>query len=233
MASVDDLGTRPPDTGSGVTVAPRRLRKETVVFCAAVLLSQLLLGAKPSADRFTWAMENFPVWFGLILIPLTDRKFPLSRLCLFLLALHALILALGGHYTYAKVPLGEWAKSWFGWQRNHYDRVGHIAQGFIPAILVRELLIRSARLPRSKWLPVLVVACCLAFSACYELLEWGAALATGEAATEFLGTQGDVWDTQWDMFLALCGSIGSLLLLSRWHDTSMLRSLDDPVFLKD
>ncbi len=178
-------------------------------------------------------MENFPVWIGLIALPFTDRKFPLSRLCLVLLALHSVILAVGGHYTYAKVPLGDWTKEWFGWQRNHYDRLGHIAQGFIPAIFIRELLIRSARVSRSWWLPVLAVACCLAFSACYEFLEWGAAIFSGEAANDFLGTQGDVWDTQWDMFLAFCGSIVSMLLLSRWHDASMLRSLDGPVYLKD
>jgi putative membrane protein len=178
-------------------------------------------------------LENFPVWFGLVLLPLTDRRFPLSRLCLVLLAIHAVILMVGGFYTYAKVPLGDWAKEWFGFQRNHYDRLGHVAQGFIPAIFVRELLIRSARLRRAFWLPVLVVACCLAFSAVYELIEWWAALATGEAATDFLGTQGDIWDTQSDMFCALIGSIAALALLSRAHDTSMMRSVPDPVYVED
>jgi putative membrane protein len=214
-----------PKTPSGPWI-----RRETLAICGVVLLVQVLLGLKPTADRFTWALENFPVWIALVAIPLTDRRFPLSRLCLVLLALHSVILAVGGHYTYAKVPLGDWAKSWFGWQRNHYDRLGHIAQGFVPAILVREILIRSARVPRTRWLPVLVVACCLAFSACYEFLEWGTAVFSGAAATDFLGTQGDNWDTQWDMFLALCGSITSVLLLSRWHDASMLRSLETPVY---
>ena len=208
------------------------MRRETITFVVVVLIFQVALGISPRADRLTWALENFPVWFGLIMIPLTDRKFPLSRLCLVLLAVHALILMVGGFYTYAKVPLGEWAKGWFGFERNHYDRFGHIAQGFIPAVLVRELLIRSARVRRSLWLPVLTVACCLAFSAFYEFIEWWAAMATGSAATEFLGTQGDVWDTQWDMFCAFAGAIASVLLLSRWHDASMLSSLPDPVYLE-
>ena len=159
-----------------------------------------------------------------------NMRYLAGCLCLVLLGLHAVILMVGGFYTYAKVPLGEWARDWFGFHRNHYDRLGHIAQGFIPAILVRELLMRSARLPRSWWLPVLTVACCLASSALYEFIEWWTALASGPAATDFLGTQGDVWDTQWDMFCAFGGAIGSMALLSRWHDRSMLQSLPDPVF---
>lgn len=208
------------------------MRRETWLACGAIVAIEIFLGVKPTADRFTWMLENFPAWIAVVLIALTDRKFPLSRLCLVLIVVHALILAVGGHYTYAKVPLGDWAKDWFGWQRNHFDRVGHLAQGFIPAIFTRELLIRSARVPRSRWLPALVVCCCVAVSASYEFLEWGTALATGEAADAFLGTQGDVWDTQWDMFLALIGAIVSLTMLSRAHDTSMLRSIDAPVYLK-
>lgn len=209
------------------------MRGETALFCAIVLLAEILLGLSPRADRPTWALENFPVWIGLILLPATDRRFPLSRLCLVLLAFHALVLMVGGYYTYAKVPLGDWMKEWFGFQRNHYDRLGHFTQGFVPAILVRELLIRSARVPRTFWLPVLVVAVCLAFSACYEFLEWWTALLSKEAATNFLGTQGDVWDTQWDMFLAAVGAVTSLLLLSRRHDRSMLHSVSDPVYRAD
>jgi putative membrane protein len=209
------------------------MRREAIILVVVILALDIALGIAPRADRLTWALENFPVWFGLVLLPLTDRRFPLSRLCLVLLAIHAVILMVGGFYTYAKVPLGDWAKEWFGFQRNHYDRLGHVAQGFIPAIFVRELLIRSARLRRAFWLPVLVVACCLAFSAVYELIEWWAALATGEAATDFLGTQGDIWDTQSDMFCALIGSIAALALLSRAHDTSMMRSVPDPVYVED
>ncbi len=187
---------------------------------ALVLTEQLLLGWSPSADRLTWALENFPVWIGAFVIAFTYRKFPLSSLCLWLLAVHSLILAVGGHYTYAKVPLGDWARDVFHLARNHYDRLGHVAQGFVPAILAREILVRKLKL--NGWpLAVLVVACCLAFSAFYELIEWWTALVSGESATAFLGTQGDIWDTQWDMCLALIGSIASLLLLSRWHDRSL------------
>ena len=127
----------------------------------------------------------------------------------------------GGHYTYAEVPLGEWAKSAFGFARNHYDRLGHLAQGFVPAVLAREVLLRKTPLRRGGWLRLLVTSVCLAFSALYELVEWAMALATGEAATAFLGTQGDPWDTQWDMFLALCGALLAQALLSRLHDRQL------------
>ena len=190
------------------------------LIAALVLAEQLLLGWSPSTDRLTWALENAPVWIGAVAIAFTWRKYPLSHLCLWLLAVHSLILAVGGHYSYAKVPLGDWARDAFHLTRNHYDRLGHVAQGFVPAILVREILVRKLKL--NGWsLPVLVVACCLAFSAFYELIEWWTALVSGEGATAFLGTQGDIWDTQWDMCLALIGSIASLLLLSRWHDRSL------------
>lgn len=188
---------------------------------AFVLLLEIALGISPQADRMTWAMENAPVWIGIIAWFGTRRRFQLSRLCLVLFALHAIILMVGGHYTYSRVPLGDWAKDVLGLARNHYDRLGHFAQGFIPAIFVRELLLRVARLPRSRWIPVLVVCACLAFSAFYEFIEWWTALLTGDAATDFLGTQGDPWDTQWDMFLAFCGAIAAQLALSRWHDRSM------------
>jgi putative membrane protein len=162
------------------------------------------------------------VWIGFVALAFTHRKFPLSTLCLVLLAVHSLILAVGGHYTYAKVPLGDWARDTFHLARNHYDRLGHVAQGFVPAILIREILVRKLAL-RGFAVPLLTVACCLAFSAFYELIEWWTALATGEGATAFLGTQGDIWDTQWDMCLALVGSIAALLALSRRHNASMLR----------
>lgn len=192
-----------------------------VAVISAVLALNLALGLAPQADRLTWVLENAPVWIGVALWFATRRRFQLSRLCLGLLGLHAVILMVGGHYTYARVPLGDWAKDWFGFTRNHYDRLGHFAQGFMPAILVRELLLRVARLPRSRWIPVLVVSVCLAFSAFYEFIEWWTALLTGDAATDFLGTQGDPWDTQWDMFLALVGAVTALALLARRHDRSM------------
>jgi putative membrane protein len=194
-------------------------------FAAACILLvvglEILLGLAPKADRMTWAMENAPVWIGLVAWGWTRKDFQLSRLCLVLFALHAVILMVGGHYTYAKVPLGDWVKDWLGLARNHYDRLGHFAQGFIPAIFVRELLLRVAKLPRSRWIPVLVVCACLAFSAFYEFIEWWTAVLTGDKATDFLGTQGDPWDTQWDMFLAFCGAIVAQLTLARWHDCSM------------
>lgn len=171
----------------------------------------------------TWALENVPVWVGLGLLACTHRQFPLSSLCLHLLAIHSVILAVGGHYTYAKVPLGEWARDAFGLARNHYDRFGHFAQGFIPAVFVRELLLRKTPLRPGGWLSFLVVSVCLAFSACYEFFEWGTAVLTGEAASDFLGTQGDPWDTQWDMFLALVGALCSVATMRRWHDASLKR----------
>ncbi len=188
---------------------------------AVVLAAQVALGVSPKADRMTWALENGPVWLGLVLLACTHRRFPLSALCLHLFALHSLILAFGGHYTYAKVPLGEWARDAFGLARNHYDRIGHFAQGFVPAIFVRELLLRNTPLARGGWLNFLVVCVCLAFSACYEFFEWWVAVLTGEAAEAFLGTQGDPWDTQWDMFMALVGAMCAVVLLSRQHDASL------------
>ena len=133
------------------------------------------------------------------------------------------MLVVGGHYTYARVPLGEWARDWFGWTRNNYDKLGHFTQGFVPAMLTRELLVRTSALKGSKWLGFLVGCVCLAFSAFYELLEWFAAITSGAAAEDFLGTQGDPWDTQTDMLLALVGAIAALLLLSRAHDRSMAK----------
>jgi putative membrane protein len=188
---------------------------------ALVALLEIALGIAPKADRMTWAMENVPVWIGIIVWLWTRKRFQLSRLCLFLFTLHAIILMTGGYYTYAKVPLGEWAKHSFGLERNHYDRLGHFAQGFVPAIFVRELLLRVAKLPRSRWIPILVVGMCLAFSAFYEFIEWWTAVLTGDKATDFLGTQGDPWDTQWDMFLAFCGAIVAQLALPKLHDRSM------------
>jgi putative membrane protein len=137
--------------------------------------------------------------------------------------IHAGILMLGGHYTYAQVPLGFWMEDWLGFHRNNYDRIGHLAQGFIPAIVAREVFIRRSPLRGTRWVPFVVVCFCLAFSALYELIEFWTALSAGAGATDFLGTQGDPWDTQWDMQLALIGAIVSLVLLSRWHDRQMAR----------
>jgi putative membrane protein len=153
----------------------------------------------------------------------TRRRFPLTPLAYRLIFVHALILMLGGRYTYAEVPLGFWVKDALGLARNHYDRLGHFAQGFVPAIVAREILIRKTPLRPGRWLFFLVTCVCLAVSAVYELVEWWTAVATGEAATAFLGTQGDPWDTQWDMFLALLGALIAQLALARVHDGQLER----------
>ncbi len=168
-------------------------------------------------------LETLPIMVGLPVLIWTRRRFPLTPLLYRLLFLHALILALGGHYTYAEVPLGFWVQDLFGLARNHYDRLGHLAQGFVPAILVRELLVRTSPLAGNRWLPVLTVSVCLAFSAFYELIEWWGALILGAEADAFLGTQGDPWDTQWDMCLALIGAVAALATLSRLHDRQLAR----------
>jgi putative membrane protein len=174
-------------------------------------------------DRFTWLLEVAPVLLGAPVLVALRQRFRLTRLVYTLLWLHAIILMVGGKYTYAEVPLGFWLQDAFGFSRNHYDRIGHFAQGFIPAMLAREVLIRRAPLAGSRWLPFLVVCFCLAFSALYELIEFWTALATGEAAEAFLGTQGDVWDTQWDMQMALIGAVAALATLSRLHDRQLAR----------
>ena len=174
-------------------------------------------------DRFTWLLEVAPVLIGAPILVALRRRFRLTRLVYTLLWIHAIILTVGGKYTYAEVPLGFWLQDVFGFSRNHYDRIGHFAQGFIPAMLAREVLIRRPPLRGSRWLPFLVVCFCLAFSALYELIEFWTALATGDAAEAFLGTQGDVWDTQWDMQMALIGAVTALATLARTHDRQLAR----------
>jgi putative membrane protein len=175
-------------------------------------------------DRFTWWLEVAPIFLGVPALILLYPRLRLTPLVYTLIWIHCGILMLGGHYTYAQVPLGFWMERWFGFTRNHYDRIGHFAQGFIPAMLAREIFIRRSPLAGSRWLPFMVICFCLAFSAFYELVEFWTALAEGSAATDFLGTQGDPWDTQWDMMLALIGAIVSLLLLSRVQDRQLARS---------
>lgn len=220
-----------------------------------LLLPILGWSAMRPHDFFTWFLEVVPVLIGVPLMIAVRRRFPLSTLLLVLVWLHCVVLIVGGHYTYARVPMGEWWMQWFGWTRNNYDKLGHLAQGFVPAILTREILLRTSPLgdacrgrvgqgsegreleaaatsgnggalgrpTRSRWLPFLVVSVCLAFSAFYELIEWGAAVLSGAAAEDFLGTQGYAWDTQSDMALALVGAMAALALLSGWHDRSMAR----------
>ncbi len=174
-------------------------------------------------DAFTWFLEVFPAALGFVLMWATRRRFPLSRLVYLGIWMHALILMVGGHYTYAEVPLFNHLKDILELSRNHYDRIGHFAQGFFPALVAREILLRTSPLRPGKWLFFIVVSICLAFSAFYELIEWWVALGSGAAADAFLGTQGDVWDTQWDMFLALVGAVTAQALLAQAHDRSLSR----------
>jgi putative membrane protein len=174
-------------------------------------------------DRFTWWLESLPIVAGIPAIVALQKKFPLSSLLLVLIWFHGVVLVVGGHYTYALVPLGDWAKDWFGWTRNNYDKLGHFAQGFVPAILARELLVRKSPLRGSRWLGFLVVCVCLAFSAFYELIEWFTAVTQGSAADDFLGTQGDPWDTQTDMLFALIGAIVAVGFFSGLHDRSLAK----------
>lgn len=201
--------------------SPRSWREPLALLAVAALL--LVVSGFGPRDRFTWWLEIAPILVAVPILLASARRFPLTPLVYRLVFLHALILMLGGHYTYAEVPLGFWMKDLFGFARNHYDRIGHFAQGFVPAILARELLLRRTPLRPGGWLAFLVASVCLAISACYEFLEWWAALSTGEAATAFLGTQGDPWDTQWDMFLALLGALTAQLFLSRSHDRQLAR----------
>ncbi len=191
---------------------------------SAALVGLLALSGWRPHDLPTWAMEIAPVAIVLVILWLTHRRFPLTPLLYALIFVHALILMLGGHYTYARVPLGDWLRDAFALGRNPYDGIGHFAQGFIPAIAARELLLRHTGLQRGAWLAVVIVLACLGISALYELIEWGAAVALGQGAEEFLGTQGDPWDTQKDMALAGVGAASALLLLSRLHD-HQLRAL--------
>ena len=198
----------------------RARSREPLVLLILALGSLVWSGIGPK-DRFTWLLEVLPVLIGGPVLVATHGRFPLTPLLTRLLFLHAVILMVGGHWTYAEVPLGFWMKETFHFARNHYDRIGHLAQGFVPAILAREILLRRTALRPGGWLFTIVTAICLSFSALYELFEWGTAVATGSAADAFLGTQGDPWDTQWDMFLCLLGALAAQLLLSRAHDRAL------------
>ena len=174
-------------------------------------------------DYFTWILEVFPAIIGAVVLAATYRRFRFTQLVYTLIALHMIILMVGGHYTYAEVPIGNWIRDYFELTRNHYDRVGHFAQGFVPAMIAREVLLRLNVMRSGGWLSVFVVSLCLAFSALYELLEWTVSALTGSAGDAFLGTQGDVFDTQKDMGMALVGAITALLLLSKLHDRQLER----------
>lgn len=174
-------------------------------------------------DYPTWALEVSPAVIGAAVLAATRRTFPLTTLVYALILVHALILIVGGHYTYAEVPFFDTLGEWFGWERNNYDKLGHFAQGFVPALIARELLLRLRVVNGRGWLAVIVVAVCLAISAVYELIEWGVALLSRQAAESFLGTQGYVWDTQSDIFWCGIGALCALVLLSRVHDGQLRR----------
>lgn len=196
----------------------------TLVVALAVALAVLLAisGVAPY-ERGTWLMEVAPILVAVPVLAFTYRNFPLTRLLYVLIFLHAVVLLVGGAYTYARVPFGFWMQDVLGLDRNPYDKIGHFAQGFVPALVAREVLARGGYVQGRKMLTFVCLSIAMAISACYELVEWGAALALGQGAEEFLGTQGYVWDTQSDMWYALLGAIASLLLLSRWHDREMAR----------
>jgi putative membrane protein len=196
-------------------------KEGTALFLAGGAL--LTLSGIAPHDRPTWVLETFPIFIAAPLLIVTARRFPLTPLAYRLIFLHALVLMLGAHYTYALVPIGAWLQEAFDLSRNHYDRLGHFMQGFAPAMIAREILLRTSPLRPGKWLFTLVAAVSLAISACYEFIEWAAAVILGQGADAFLGTQGDVWDTQWDMFLALLGALGSQLLFARLHDRQLAR----------
>jgi len=198
-------------------------RSRPLLAAAAALVALLAVSGYNPYDRGTWVLEVFPIVIVLPLLLATWRRFPLTNLLYFLIFVHALVLMLGGAYTYARVPLGFWIADLLDAARNPYDKIGHFFQGFVPAIAAREVLLRGGHVRRGKMLSFLVLCVVLAASACYEFIEWWAALLLGQGAEEFLGTQGYVWDTQSDMFYALIGACAALALLSRLHDRQMER----------
>ena len=191
----------------------------------AVTLAVLAWSGYHPKDRLTWLLEVAPAIIAAAAIGALYPRWRFTPLVLVLVAIHAAILMVGGKYTYAEVPLFSWLRDEFGLARNYYDRVGHFAQGFVPAMVAREILLRHFVLPRGAWLFTLVAATCLAISALYEFIEWWVAVGTGEAAEAFLGTQGDIWDTQWDMFLALCGCLLAQFCLSGMHNRQLRRTI--------
>jgi len=188
-----------------------------------IFITTLLWSGLHPKDRVIWVLEVLPAMIGFVLLVATRRSFPLTGLAYFLILSHCIILMVGGHYTYAEVPLFERIRDWFDLGRNNYDKLGHFAQGFVPAIIAREILLRKTIVSSRAWLAFIVVSVCLAISAFYELIEWWVAVFSEEAAEAFLGTQGYAWDTQSDMMYALVGAIAALVLLTRVHDRQMKR----------
>jgi putative membrane protein len=198
-------------------------RPHLLLILLAVMLICLVISGWAPYDRTTWTLEIFPILIALPILLISYRSFPLTNLLYGLIFLHALVLMLGGAYSYARVPLGFSLQEWLDLSRNPYDKIGHFFQGLVPALVAREILLRRSVVPAGKMLAFLVIAIVLAISASYELIEWAAALMLGQGADEFLGTQGDPWDTQSDMFLALLGAIAALALFSRLHNRQLAR----------
>jgi putative membrane protein len=213
-------------SGGAARAKMKNVARSHLALLGAVL-AVLVWSAWRPYDRFTWWLEVTPGLVGLLVLIATYSRFRFTTLCYTLIALHICVLCVGGHYTYARVPLFEWLRPIFAWQRNNYDRLGHLMQGFVPAIIAREIFLRFGVVARTNWLPFLVVSVCLGISAFYELIEWWTALSSGAASNDFLGSQGDVWDTQSDMFHALIGAVSALVLLSAFHNRA-IRKLEGP-----
>lgn len=196
----------------------KTLPPKALLCLAGSVVAALVISGLSPYDRVTWVLEVFPVLLALPLLAATRRRYPLTDLLYGLITLHALVLILGGAYSYARVPLGFWIADLLDLQRNPYDRIGHFFQGFVPAMIAREVFLRGHYVRHPRMRTFLIVCTVLAISAAYELVEWSAAWTLGQGADEFLGTQGDPWDTQWDMALALLGAVMALTTLSRWHD---------------
>lgn len=197
--------------------------KYPLILLIMVLAFWIWSGINPHDTRLTWFLETFPVMIALPIMLITYKRFRLTDLVYTLIAIHAVILMLGGHYSYAKVPLGFWMEDWFGWTRNNYDKIGHFMQGFGPAIYTREIMARTSPLKRGKWLSFISIAVPLAFSALYEIVEWLASLSNPTDTEAFLGTQGFIWDTQTDMFWCLVGAMIAIALLTKLHDKYRLQ----------
>ena len=214
------------DTSASSPPAPARLwpRLQAGLWLLIYALVLIWSGVEPK-DRLTWVLEVLPGIIALLAMAATLRRFPLTTLLYWLILAHCVILFIGGHYTYAEVPIPDWLSPMLGTERNNYDKIGHFVQGFVPALAAREILIRLRVIPSPAWRNFFIVSFCLGFSAFYELIEWWVALASGESAEAFLGTQGYAWDTQSDMFLAMVGALLALALFGRWHD-AQLRRLD-------
>jgi putative membrane protein len=200
-------------------------RERTLAALLVVIAGLLVITAIKAYDRSTWLMEVAPVLIAVPVLVLTYRRFPLTPLLYLLIFLHACVLITGGAYTYARVPLGFWLQDLFSLSRNHYDRIGHFFQGLVPALLAREILLRGGFITNRRMAAFLAICIAMAISAWYELIEWAAAVILGQGADAFLGTQGDQWDTQWDMFMCFIGSVVAMLTLSREQDRQMEKYL--------